>query len=56
MPLGLSSAYVFSRASDIAMNTIHKQIKKANTSWVATADKLLRSLRSMSPAPPCHHI
>ena len=27
-----------------------------NTSWVATADKLPRSLRSMSPAPPCHHI
>ena len=27
-----------------------------NTSWVATADKLPRSLRSVSPAPPCHHI
>jgi hypothetical protein len=27
-----------------------------NTSWVATADKLLCSLRSVSPAPPCHHI
>ncbi len=30
--------------------------KKPNTSWVATADKLSRSLRSVSPAPPCHHI
>lgn len=27
-----------------------------NTSWVATADTLRRSLRSVSPAPPCHHI
>ena len=27
-----------------------------NTSWVATADKLPCSLRSMSPAPPCHHV
>ncbi|MCF7733140.1 MAG: transposase, partial [Akkermansiaceae bacterium] len=24
--------------------------------WVATADKLPRSLRSVSPAPPCQHI
>jgi hypothetical protein len=30
--------------------------KKPNTSWVATADMLPRSLRSVSPAPPCHHI
>lgn len=29
---------------------------KANKSCVATADKLSRSLRSVSPAPPCHHI
>jgi hypothetical protein len=27
-----------------------------NTSWVATADMLPRSLRSVSPAPPCQHI
>jgi hypothetical protein len=27
-------------------------MKKANKSWVATADKLPRSLRSVSPAPP----
>jgi hypothetical protein len=27
-------------------------MKRTNTSWVATADKLPRSLRSVSPAPP----
>jgi hypothetical protein len=32
------------------------KIQSANTSWVATADKLPRSLRSVSPTPPCHHI
>jgi len=35
---------------------IMKPIPKPNTSWVATADKLSRSLRSMSLASPCHHI
>jgi hypothetical protein len=29
---------------------------EANTSWVATADKVSHSLRSGSPAPRCHHI
>jgi hypothetical protein len=29
---------------------------KPNKSLVAPADKLPRSLRSVSPAPPCHHI
>ena len=29
---------------------------KLSTSWVATADKLPRSLRSVSLAPSCHHI
>ena len=29
---------------------------KHNTSSVATVDKLPRSLRSVSPAPPCQHI
>ncbi len=30
-------------------------MKMHNKSWVATADKLPRSLRSASSAPPCHH-
>jgi len=32
------------------------RIEEANKTWVATADKLPRSLRSVSPAQPCHHI
>ena len=32
------------------------EFRKPNTSWVATAYNVPRSLRSVSPASPCHHI
>jgi hypothetical protein len=34
----------------------HQKQEDANKPWVATADKLPYSLRSVTPAPPCHHI
>ena len=43
-------------ATWFAVDIPHAKLEEANKSWVATADKLHCSLRSVSPAPPCHHI
>ena len=47
---------ILQRDKDMVSIYMKSQNQKPNTSWVATADKLSRSLRSVSPASPCHHI